>query len=100
MVSLRPQNLCRVSIGNNDLNKLEKLGDGLSDELKIDSTIIENIYRIGKIVNDNTRPRPVCIKLKEMHDKYRILNSAKRLRDVSDDWRNLYLWIIPSIRGN
>lgn len=82
-----PESVQGVNRKHNDLNKLEKLGDGLSDELKIDSTIIENIYRIGKIVNDNTRPRPVCIKLKEMHDKYRILNSAKRLRDVSDDWR-------------
>ena len=70
-----------------DIEKLEKLNDGLCDELNIETSMIDNIYRIGKVSTNTNRPRPICIKLKNASDKYRLLNNAKRLREAQSGWQ-------------
>lgn len=80
-----------------DLDVIKNLHVGVSDDLKVDQSEIDQVYRLGRRSTEPGRkPRPLCIKLKTEDKRHQILGSAKKLRDAKDEvgWKRK-LFISP-----
>ena len=70
-----------------DIGELGKIQSIAGKELEINEGQISKAFRIGKLdTDDKHNPRPLCIKFKNVDDKYRILKGASLLKDVKENW--------------
>ena len=70
-----------------DIGELEIIQSKTSKELEINEDQFSKTFRIGKLDTENKRDlRPLCIKFKNIDDKFRILKGASFLKDVKENW--------------
>ena len=73
-----------------DLEDLERIKDIFNNSIKVENFQIVKSFRMGRKqdsnTNENTRSRPVLIKMSDEKEKWNVLKNAKELKDA-EGWK-------------